>query len=257
MTFADLEISCVSKALSAEASGRLFSIATKFVFVISFDQNHKTLSRSPERTVTERMMNVEFVVETGASREAAYIWLGKFAIADYEKISGAEDIIPIVAADGEVKERRTLYYPSSMDARCEASVDHFTGSDIERNNLAITFRDFDEEFHLFMPTRFFQTLKKCVGFRTIAVMLEWWGEVEGAFDANEVAEQLGKVRMELEQCWGPCVVTDALEQYKQRTDEDMRLWLAFELAFRPREFHGKNLGRAGVMTDANRVEEVS
>ena len=259
ISFAGLEIRCVSKTLSAEASARLFSSKTNFLFAISFYQFHDRLSHAPNKKATERMMNVELKVQTGGPVEAEYIRLGERSVGRFGTSVMWNNVIPVVTAGGEVKQRRTLYYPSSMDPRCEASVDHFTGIEIERNKLVVMFDDFDQHFSLFMQTRFFQTLKMCIGFRSIAVVLEW-GEMNGvSLNPMAVAEKVEEVRMELEQCWGPCVITDALDRYAQRVDEDFQLHFAFELAFRPLKFLGENAkaAGAGVTKEANRLEELS
>lgn len=259
ISFANLEICCISKTLSAEASARLFSNKTNFLFAISFYQFHDRLSPPPNKKVTERMMNVELKVQTGGPVEAEYIRLGERAIGRYGTSVLWNNVIPVVTADGEMKQRRSLYHPSNMDPRCEASVDHFTGTEIERNKLLVTFDDFDQRFQLFMHTRFFQTLKMCIGFRSIAMVLEWWETDGTSLNPMAVAEKVEEVRRELEQCWGPCVVTDALDRYAQKNDEDFQLYFAFELAFRPLKFIGEKAkaAGAGMMKEANRLEELS
>ena len=64
----DLSIRCASKALSAEASARLFD-ATVFTFDIGFSYFNDRLSPPPATAATGRMMNVEFRVITGAGME--------------------------------------------------------------------------------------------------------------------------------------------------------------------------------------------
>ena len=203
------------------------------------------------------MRNVELVVETGAAYEEDFIGLIEDGWAFYELGTGADDIIPMVVASGEVKGRQTNYYPATMDPRCEASVNHFTGTAIERDNLRIAFQDFDAYFHHFMATRFFQALKMCVGFHTIAVDLEWWDREGVDVDANAAKEKVEEVRMELEPCWGPCVVESVLHLYeKPPTDFDFKLYFVFRLRFRPLKFCGQDMKAAGVavVKEANRLE---
>lgn len=204
-------------------------------------------------------MNVELKVQTGGPVEGGYVRLGERAIGKFGTSVLWNNVISVVTADGEVKHRRSLYHPSNIDPRCKATVDHFTGTEIERNKLLVTFDDFDEHFHLFMHTRFFQTLKMCIAFRSIAIVLEWW-ELDGLIlNPMEVAEKVEEVRRELEQCWGPCVVTDALDRYEQKMDEDFQLHFAFELAFRPLKFlrEKAKAADAGLMKEVNRLEELS
>ena len=259
ITFADLEIRCISKALNAEASARLFSNKIKFLFAISFYEFRDRLSPPPNKKATKKMMNVELKVQTGGVVEAQYIRAGDRVIGRDPTTVLWDNVVQVVTADGEVKQRRTIYHPSNMDPRCEASVDHFTGTEIERNKLLVTFDDFDEHFQLFMHTRFFQTLKTCVGFRSIAVVLEWW-EMDGMGPIYmTVAERVEEVQRELEQCWGPCVVTDALDRYVQKNDEDFLLYYAFELTFRPLKFLGEKAeaAGAGMIKEADRLDELS
>lgn len=260
ISFAKFEIRCISKALSAEATARLFSNKTSFIFVITFNYLHDLLSSPPNKKATERMVDVEFRVQTGASTEAHYIWCGQYLSRGWiDRSSRWDDVISMITADGEKLERRTVYYPSNVDPRCEASVDQFTGIEIERNKLLVTFADFNEHFHLFMPTRFFQTLKKCVAFRSIVVVLEWWDVDEQNPRSMAVAEKVEEVQRELEQCWGPCVARDALAQYSERIVENYILYSAFELAFQPLKFREENAEAAGavVMKEAHRLEELS
>lgn len=205
-------------------------------------------------------MNVEFVVDTGAPIEGDYIRMVEEDMVFHDRNTWGEDIISMITGDGELRGRQTIYYPATMDPRCEASVDHFTGIDVERNNFFITFKDFDPNFQLFMATRFFQTLKKCIGFRNIAVGLEWWGFEALNNETIELVEKVEEVRMELEQCWGPCVVKDVLDQYTETTGEaDLKLHFAFELAFQPLKFHGEKLkaGGVGATKEADCGKEVS
>lgn len=259
ISFADFdEIRCISKTISAEATACLFSNKTNFVYVVSFNQVDERLSSPPDKKTTEKMVNVEFRVQTGASVEAGYIWSGEVGRTRWSsKSSRWANVIPMTTADGAVVERRTLYFPSNVDPRCEGSVDYFTRTAIERNKLQVTFDDFDQHFHLFMPTRFFRTLKKCIGFRSIVVVLEWWG-LEGKIPYSmAVAVQVEEVRRELEQCWGPCVVTDARDQSTQSNDHVYHLHFVFELAFQPLKFRGRNAkaGGAEVVEEADRLEE--
>lgn len=201
-------------------------------------------------------MNVQFLVDTAAGIEGDYVSMVEDDMVFYERSMWGDDIIPMATANGEVRGRQTLYYPATMDPRCEASVEHFTGSEIERNDFFVTFRDFDASFHLFMATRFFQTMKKCTGFRNVTVVLEWWWQLdEWGKNVVAVAGKVDDVRMELEQCWGPCVVRDELDQFKKTIEgedakmylvergtlrEDMKLFFTFELAFQPLKFRGAN-----------------
>ncbi len=254
--FSDLEIRLVSKTLSAEASARLFSAATVFKFSIGFSPGEEG-SHPPSRKVTAEMRNVEFVVETGAAYEEDFIGIIENGWAFCELGTGADDIIPMVIASGEVKGRQTNYYPAIMDPRCEASVDHFMGSAIERDSLIIAFSDFDAYFHHFMATRFFQTLKLCVGFRTIAVELEWWDKLGMDVDAKAVKEKVEEVRMELEPCWGPCVVESGSYLHeKQSTTFNIKLYFTFRLEFQPLKFRGQDMKVAGaaVVKEADRLE---
>ncbi len=254
--FSDLEIRLVSKTLSAEASARLFSAATNFKFSVGFSHGEKE-SPPPSRKVTAKMRNVEFVVVTGAKYEEDFIGLIEDDQAFYELGTGAEDIIPMVIASGEVKGRQTNYYPSIMDPRCEASIDHFTGTAIERDSLVIAFGDFDAYFHHFMTTRFFQTLKLCVGFRTITVELEWWDKLGVDIDVNAAKKKVEEVRMELEPCWGPCVVESGSHLHeKGSTEFNIKLYLTFRLEFQPLEFRGQDMKAAGaaVVKGGDRLE---
>ena len=256
---ADLEVLHVSKALGAEAGARLFSNATVFAYLIRFD-GHDRLSRPPPKGVTEKMMNVEFVIDTGAPLEGEYVGMIEDDVEFYERSAWGDDMNPVSMDDGKVRRPPTVYRPATMDPRCEASVDHFTGTAIERNNLLVTFRDFDENFHLFTATRFFQTLKECVGFRTVTMGLEWWQLDGWVANTTAVAEKVEGLRVELEQCWGPCVVRDVFDQYTETTaGPDMKLCFAFELAFQPRKCRGENLkaGAVGVMKEGDGAEEVS
>ena len=242
-TFADLEILCVSKALNAEVSDRLFSNMTTFAFLIGFRHMDDPLSQPPTREVTRKVKNVEFVVRTGVSDEGGFIALVEKDMVFFDrKMWGDDDIIPMVTASGEVRRRQTIYHPANMGPRCIASVDHFTGSEIERNELLITFRDFDANFHLFMATRFFQTLKKCIGFQTIVMVLEWWHLEEWSrYDEAVVAEKVEGVRMELEQCWGPCEIKDVRDQYTETIDAaDKEFCVAFEMVFQPLKFQERS-----------------
>lgn len=254
--FSDFEARLVSKAVSAEASARLFSNATVFQFTVGFFLEDK-MSAPPPRTVTEKMRNVEFTIETGAGWEGDFIRLAEDGWAVYDRGVWGGDIVPMVTANGEVKGRQTLYHPAKMDPRCEASVDHFTGTEIERNNLLITIKDFDEDFHLFMATRFFQTLKMCVGFRTIAVELGWWVMGDVIVNGNLVEKKVEEVRMELEKCWGPCVVR-RLPRKTSGSTTDM-LYFYLELAFQPLKFRGEDMKGAGaaVVKKADPLKEVS
>ncbi|CAD6575282.1 MAG: hypothetical protein ASARMPREDX12_007182 [Alectoria sarmentosa] len=257
--FADLEIRSVSKALGAEAGARFFSTATTFAFLVGFHE-HDRLSTPPAKTFTEKLLNVEFVVDTGAPVEGDYIRMVEEDMVFYDRDMWGEDIVPMITGGGELRGRQTIYYPATMDPRCEASVDHFTGIDVERNNFFITFKDFDPNFQLFMATRFFQTLKKCVGFRNIAVGLERWGFEASNNETVELVEKVEEVRMELEQCWGPCVVKDVLDQYTETTGEaDLKLYFAFELAFQPLKFHGEKVkaGGVGATKEEDRGQEAS
>lgn len=194
------------------------------------------------------MLNVEFVVDTAAPIEGDYVSMVEDGMVFYEREMWGDDIIPMVTASGDVRGRQTLYYPATMDPRCEGSVEHFTGSGIERNNFVITFRDFDASFHLFMATRFFQAMKKCVGFRNVTVVLEWWWQLDGwGQNAVAVAEKVDEVRVELELCWGPCVVRHELDRFKEKVEgENKESFFTFELAFQPLKFRGANRNAGGV-----------
>ena len=254
--FSDFGIRFVSKAVSAEASARLFSNATVFEFYVGFHIDDK-LSAPPPRTVTEKMRNVAFMIHSGAGLEGEFIRLVEDNWAFYQRGMWGEEIIPMVTADGEVKGRQTIYNSARVDPRCEVSVDHFTGIEIERDNLLVTFEDFDENFQLFMATRFFQTLKMCVGFRTITVELEWWDYEDTIVEVKLVEEKVREVQMELEQCWGPCVVRKLPKKLSGSTTDTM--YFRFELAFQPLKFRGENMKAAGaaVVKEADRLNEVS
>lgn len=253
-TIADLAIRCVSKGLNADANARLFSSETVFSFLIRFDF-HERLPPGPAKKDTKRMMNVEFVVDPGSSLEAVYIDMAENDMVNHGR--------SMWGTKGEVKGRKTIYGHAAMNSRCEASVNHFTGVEIERNSLFVKFRGIEDDFHLFMDTGFFQTLKKCIGFRTVRMALEWFGWVDSVRVTVPAVEKVDGVRMELEQCWGPCVVRDVTDQYMKSNgapgDDDMWLYYAFELVFQPLEFHRKKGkgGGAGVMKEADRLTEGS
>ena len=147
------------------------------------------------------------------------------------------NVIPMVTSSGEVRDRRTLYHSKYMDPLCELSIEHFAGCDIERNELSVVFRDLDTDFHLFMSTRFFRTLKTCTGFRTIRVVAECWKSIFSRRGEDIlVGEVVEKVKKELEGCWGDCVVGDVIDRYK---DGDVDLWFATEMVFQPLRFRGQ------------------
>lgn len=204
-------------------------------------------------------MNVEFVVDTGVPFEREYISVVERGMLFLEEEDVGDDIVPMVTARGDVRGRQTLYYPATMLPRCEGSVDHFTGGEVERNCLLIAFRDFDVGFRLFMATRFFRRLKLCVGFRRVTVVLARW-EMDGVgFDRTGMVEEVEEVRGELESCWGPGVVEDVLGRYRgQGGLGDTEMCFAFQLVFQPRKFHGENLKAeaAGVVKGGDRMEEV-
>ena len=77
------------------------------------------------------------------------------------------------------------------------------------------------------------------------MVLEWWDEEGKSLNSVAVAEKVEEVRRELEQCWGPCVVRDALDQYMQRSNYYYKVHFAFELAFQPLKFGRENAKAAG------------
>ena len=233
----DLSIRCVSKALSAEASARLFD-ATTFTFDIGFSYFHDRLSPLPATAATGRMMNVEFRVITGAGMEDDLIDMVEDDVMMLERATDVDDeVIPIVTTDGIVRGHQTVYHPALMDLICRASVEHFIGTEPKRNTLLVEFRDFGASFHLFMATRFFQTLKECAGFRTITLLLHFRARDDRDCNMVAVMEELQNVQTELQRCWGPCTVRDVFDRFRGRPVWTLfKLRYAFELTFRPLEF---------------------
>ena len=210
------------------------------------------------------MMNVEFVVDPGSSREAWYIELAEIIGPGYPgSMWGKRRAISTVTASGEVKGRPTIYDEATMNPRCESSVDHFTGTEVVRNHLSVIFRALEENFHVFMATRFFQTLKECIGFRNIRVTLEWFEYEYSVRKTGPAAKKVYEVLMELKQSWGPCTVRDVSDQRPEANGlagpDDLEKFFAFELVFHPLEFHRRNVKAkgAGVRKDAGRQVEVS
>ena len=136
----------------------------------------------------------------------------------------------MVTSSGQVRGLKTLYLSEILDPVCEASIGQFAGCDTERNELCVIFNDFDKDFHLFMSTPFFRTLKTCTGFRTIRVVAECWNSSGSEdFDRKATEEMVEKVKKELEGCWGNCVVRAVDGHY-------CYLGFATEMVFRPLNF---------------------
>ncbi|CAF9905765.1 hypothetical protein IMSHALPRED_003968 [Imshaugia aleurites] len=233
----DLPARRVSKALNAEASAILFH-ATTFTFKIGFGLYVHKLSPPPPKEITEKMMNVALEVFAGADDEDELTDGAENDVTILERPTWEdEDFEPIVTADGEVRRRVTVWHPAIMNSICQASVDHFTGIEIERNSLLINWRDFNIYSGLFMNTRFFQTIKECVGFRTVTVLLEGW---EWPMGKEMMMKRLQGVQAELEQAWGPYSLKDVYDHSKWDTDDGEPQHHAFELKFRPLKFCREN-----------------
>ncbi len=217
VTIADLAILRTSNAISSDAMNSLFSRAASkaITFIYDFKFNPiAELSTPPTKEATKRMMNVEFKV----SIEPEFI--------AYRAIAGG-------FANG------TLYLTSRMDPICEASIDHFTGISIVRDQFRIRVQvlgfGYFEHFLGFMKTRFFQTLKNMQGFRKLTLVLEMVNLFRDGISI-EKQQDIGMVAAELEPYLGPYVA-------KSLTHERWEKWLhlVYELEFHPQEFQIESL----------------
>lgn len=187
----NLAILRTSKAINADAKHFLFSKAaskaTTFKYRIDFDPC-EGFSTPPAKEDTTRMMHVEFDLRQDCERWRA----GKDGYQD----DGQDESYPV----------------HRMDPLCEASIDHFMGTDVIRDDLRIKldidyFDCFENSIVPFIMTRFFQTLKRLNGFQRLTLVFEW-DFFYALTDMQELNKQnvIKAVRKELEPHLGRAVI---------------------------------------------------
>ena len=206
----DLAILRTSHAISADAKNSLFSRAvsesTSFIYDFGFDPVAQR-STPPTKEATTRMMNVEFRVLIEPQLMASRAMVGGYA------------------------DNESLYPASSMDAICEATIDHFTGMSVIRDRFRIRFRvlgvEYYDHFLEFTKTRFFQELNRTQGLRKLSLVVEIINLFKDDVSIEE-QEDVGEVVAELEPHLGPCVA-------KSLTHDRWKEWLylAYDLEFHP------------------------
>ncbi len=144
-----------------------------------------------------------------------------------------------------------------MDTLCEATVDHFAGTEIIRDSFRITFHtcfdELDHELPDLMKTRFFQTVKGFNGFRKVTFVVYLVHDINNPRNSTPEKE-LEEMRNNLEPHLGPSVTRsvtlDPPEKY-QFVGETI-----LELEFTPQRFHVESLraGSVRLTMEAVRVE---
>ena len=144
-----------------------------------------------------------------------------------------------------------------MNPLCEATVDHFAGTEIIRDSIRITFRtDFDELEHgfpVFMKTRFFQTFKGFNGFRKVTFVVYLVHDINNPRNSTPEKE-VEQMRMDLEPHLGPSVTRSVTRDppFKYRFLRETIL----ELEFTPQRFHIESVRAefARLTMEADRLE---
>ena len=223
---ADFGILRSSKAISTEVQASLFcrAASTSFLYSIEFDHRYMQTVAFPHiKEATERMMNVGFSVFLSP----AYLMT--------------------------VVNKGSWYPDASMRPICEATVDHFIGTTVIRDTCWIELYVCgpNPQFRSFMKTRFFQTLKRFNGFKTMTVMVNMGYSSRVGLDVSAWSQMRSKeLQMELESHLGPSVVKPPTGT------EFFSVPIILELKFHPVNHHVQNFrAEAAKLTkEADRID---
>lgn len=215
---ADLSILRTSTALSSDAKNFLFcraaSQATTFRYHIDF--NYRQFSPPPVKEATDRMMNVEFVVEQNPTIMAGF-------------------------TEERGYQAKIMYPDSIIEQIYGETLDHFTGTAIVRNSFRIRITlcgpDHLGDFAYFVKTRFFQALKSLKGFQKLTISLTMASLVYNKDEDRKLRGGFARVVADLKTHLGPCIE----KNYKFPTGSLGGRWYRLELEFQPRKYYIESL----------------
>ena len=214
---ANLSILRTSTALSSDAKNFLFcraaSKATTFRYHIDF--NYRQFSPPPIKEATDRMMNVEFVVEHSPPITTGFTEEGRF-------------------------QAKIIYPDSLIEQIYGETLDHFTGTAIVRNSFRISISFCGPFYHVdfayFVNTRFFQALKRLKGFQKSTISLMMASLVYNEDEDRRLREGFARVVADLKTHLGPCI-----EKKYKRPFIGLGRWSRLDLEFQPRKYYIESL----------------